>query len=139
MRKTRTGNTIADAIDEALFEVSALADEMEVDGTPESLKNSTTGQSREAAAFALKVSKSGLFFVPESLRKNWVEWTEMVPGKDGKLFRPARRDNIVRCLQACTTSLSSVPTNDDTTKLNSELNNSVAKLRGVHFPGMSGR
>src|SRR5712664_999394 len=40
--------------------------------------------------------------VPASIAGDghYIEWLEVRKGKDGKLFRPARRDNAVRCLKA---------------------------------------
>jgi hypothetical protein len=57
-----------------------------------------TRQRRVAASIMLAALDEPI--VPTSLRgdAHLVQWHEM---SGGKLFRPARRDNVVRCLQAC--------------------------------------
>lgn len=79
--------------------------------------------------------------VPGKLRdeEHQVARIEMVRGKDGKLYRPARRDNVVRCLQSCFAYLSTLPdADDDMSKLKGELQNALEILKRVDFPGMSG-
>ena|SRR5258707_176474 len=136
MRKTWSEDTLAHAIDEAFQEVFTLAQEMEeaFDGTPESLKQSSMGQSREAAATELETAWDTPS-VPDALRENRIMWMEM----SGKLFRPARRNNVVSCLQSCIAHLSSLVDDYDVKKLKESLQNSVDILSKVHFPGMSGR
>lgn len=137
MRKTWSTDTLAHAISEAFSEIFSLSEEMReaFDGTPESLKQSRLGRRREAAADLLEQYEPD---VPAPLREHQVAWIEMRRGKDGKLFRPARRDNAVRCLLACVAYLLTMPDNGDTSKLKSELQNAVDVLDTVDFPGMSG-
>ena len=139
MRKTWSRDTFAHAISEAFSEVLLLSEEMReaFDGTPESLKRSRLGQRRETAAKLLEQYEPDM---PKPLRddKHQVLWIEMVRGKDGNLFRPARRDNAVRRLLTCVAYLSTLPGRDDTDKLKTELQHSINILDAVDFPGMSG-
>ena len=126
------------AISEAFGEVQALSDEMQeaFDGTPEPFRESS-GASREAAASALAAACS-YPFVPKMVGDIQVSWIEMHKGKDGKLFRSARRDNIVRCLRSCLAKLPVHP-DEDTSQLKQELQTAITILGNVYFPGMSGR
>jgi len=139
MRKTWSRDTFAHAIGEAFSEVLLLSEEMReaFDGTPESLKQSRLGQRRETAAKLLEQYEPDM---PKPLRddKHQVLWIEMVRGKDGNLFRPARRDNAVRRLLTCVAYLSTLPGRDDTDKLKTELQHAINILDAVDFPGMSG-
>jgi len=139
MRKIWSRDTLAHAISETFSEVLLLSEEMReaFDGTPESLKQSRLGRRRQAAANLLEQYEPEM---PIPLRddKHQVVWIEMVRGKDGNLFRPARRDNAVRCLLTCVAYLSSLPDRDDTDKLKFQLQNAINILDSVDFPGMSG-
>jgi len=98
---------------------------------------SRSKQRRGAAANLLEQYEPDM---PEPLRddKHQVVWIEMVRGKDGNLFRPARRDNAVRCLLTCVAYLSTLPDHDDTDKLKCELQHAINILDAVDLPGMSG-
>jgi hypothetical protein len=137
MRKTWSTDTLAHAISEAFSEIFSLSEEMReaFDGTPESLKQSRLGRRREAAADLLEQYEPD---VPKEFREMQVTWMEMCQGKDGKLFRPARRDSVVRCLMACVVRLSTQPDNYDANKLKKELQKVINILDSVDFPGMSG-
>jgi len=139
MRKIWSRDTLAHAISETFSEVLLLSEEMReaFDGTPGSLKQSRLGRRRQAAANLLEQYEPEM---PIPLRddKHQVVWIEMVRGKDGNPFRPARRDNAVRCLLTCVAYLSSLPDRDDTDKLKFQLQNAINILDSVDFPGMSG-
>lgn len=141
MRKDKDRATLTDAISEAR-ELDALSDEMQeaFDGTPEHFKDSH--KSREDAANYLRVAYdiwSNSNDLPKAIRDEEVEWRIMRAGKDGKLFRPARCKNVVRCLQACVVRLGTLPPDGDIGKLKREWERAIDVLRGVHFPGMNAR
>jgi|SRR5271166_1033931 len=117
MRKIWSSNILGRAIDEAFQEVNELRDEMEAAfaGTPDVFRDST-GRAREKAAEDLDAA-STTPFVPESVANLDVKWIEMV-GKG--VYRPQRRDNVVRCLQSCVARLLT-STNDDISELKKEL------------------
>jgi hypothetical protein len=75
--------------------------------------------------------------VSDALGQQLVEWMEMVPDKDGKIFRPQRRDNVVRCLEACIQLLAPSADDNDVLKLKDELRGMVELLASIEFPGMA--
>ena len=143
MIKGRRKVTLSSAIDECEQEVYQLSEEMHeaFEGTPEVFQD-TAGRPREEAADRLQVAYDFLLGsgdLPKGLRNEEVQWTEMLAGTDGKIFRPARRDNVVRCLQACVSLLATVPETDETTKLKTNWQHAIDILRTVYFPGMTAR
>ncbi|MGD0025157.1 MAG: hypothetical protein ABSC37_11130 [Xanthobacteraceae bacterium] len=140
MRKGKDSATLTDAISQAQEELDTLSDEMReaFDATPEHFKDSH--KSREDAADYLRVAHDILLNyndVSKAFRDEEVEWRIMCAGKNGKLYRPARRDNIVRCLEACVVRPGSLPQDGDIAKLKREWERAINVLRGVHFPGMN--
>jgi hypothetical protein len=141
MRKAWIGNFLSDAFDDAYFEVSQLGDEMReaFEGTPEQFKENS-GREREIAADILEAVFQPS--IPSSIagKGHYIEWTEMRKGKDGKLFRPARRDNVIRCLNAGLIYASRV--SDDSRDMIQFIEGTkidIHNLETIHFPGMSGR
>jgi hypothetical protein len=139
MRSHWTENLISDAFTDAYFEISQLAEEMReaFDSTPEQFKENS-GKDREIAADILEAVFQPS--VPASIAKHDIGWLEMRKGKDGKLFRPARRDNAVRCLRAGLAYASRV--SDDSRDMIQFIENTkidIHNLETIHFPGMSGR
>jgi hypothetical protein len=141
VRKSWTENTVSEALFDAYFEISQLADEMReaFENTPEQFKENS-GREREVAADWLEaVSQPD---VPPRIagKEHWIKWLEMRPGKDGRLFRPARRDNAVRCLAAALSY--AVNVNDDSpdiVKFIQGIKTDIHNLETILFPGMSGR
>jgi hypothetical protein len=139
MRRSWAENFISDAFVDAYFEISQLANEMReaFDSTPEQFKENS-GKDREIAADILEaVFQPG---VPASIAKHHIGWFEMRKGKDRKLFRPARRDNAVRCLKAGLAYASRV--SDDSRDMVQFIESTkidIHNLETIHFPGMSGR
>jgi hypothetical protein len=141
MKKSWTENTVSEGLVEAYFEISQLGDEMReaFDNTPEQFK-SNSGRDREIAADILEaVSHPG---VPTSIagKQHWIGWLQMHAGKDGKLFRPARRDNALNCLRAALAYASKV--SDDTSDMVRFIEDTkidIHNLETIHFPGMAGR
>jgi len=101
MTKSWTGNTISRALEDAYFEIDQLGEDMRevFEATPEQFKDNS-GRWRGIAADILEAVFNPS--VPASIAGDghYIEWLEVRKGKDGKLFRPARRDNAVRCLKA---------------------------------------
>jgi len=132
IKRWRTA-TLANAISEAYKEVYALSDEMQdaSDNMPAQL-----GQRQGHAAVLLERVYGRLDDndVPGELRDEKVTWMEWRKGKDGKLFRPARRDNVVKCLQSCVASLETLP-DDEISEPKREWQWAIKVLREVHFPG----
>ncbi|WP_334500354.1 hypothetical protein [Bradyrhizobium sp. AZCC 1678] len=132
---------MSEALFDAYFEISQLGDEMReaFDSTPEQFKENS-GKEREVAADWLEAVLQPA--VPPSIagKEHWIEWLEMRPGKDGKLFRPARRDNAVRCLKAALAYAARV--HDDSLDMKRFIDDTkidAHNLETIHFPGMSGR
>jgi hypothetical protein len=127
-------DSLTGAIRYAFEQVSELTWEMEEvsENTPEPLQRSELGECRSAAACMLGMVNEPT--VPTSLRgdEHLVEWMEMT---GGKLFRPARRDNVVSCLEACVAYLST-KSNDDATGLKKELQKAIDDLKEIYFPPM---
>jgi hypothetical protein len=143
MTKRKNRVMLSSAIDECQQEVHELSEEMReaFEGTPEVFQD-TAGRPREEAADRLEVAYDFLRScdgIPEALRNEEVEWIEMRAGTNGKIFRPARRDNVVRCLQSCVWLLSAAWQNDETTKLKTDWQHAIDILRTVYFPGMTAR
>jgi hypothetical protein len=142
MGERRVRSTLKYAIEEGGYQLSELSDEMReaFEGTPEVFQG-TTGRPREVAADNLEVAYDLLLGcnVPEELRDEDVEWIELRAGKNRRLYRPARRDNVVSCLRACIAQLATVSQDDEISKLKNELQTVVDILDAVFFPGMTGR
>lgn len=140
MRKSKNGNQLSDAISDAYSEISNLAEEMReaFDNTPEQFKDNS-GRSREEAADWLEVVLEPT--LPRELIRgdHWIEWPEMVRGKDGRLFRPARRNNAVNCLSACLAYISRFPETDELKAAKQNLEITIHNLKSITFPGMTGR
>jgi hypothetical protein len=103
MRKVWEEGSIADAVDQAQQAIFELADEMReaFEALPEELKDYRVR--RRGAAEWLEVASDFLTSLSAynmRSKEHQVRWIEMRPGKDRKLNRPARRDNVVRSLQA---------------------------------------
>lgn len=131
MRKQLESLTIGNQIDFALTELFDLQDEMQ--SAAENMPEQLSGAHAQAAT-SLELAWSGLSDcgVPDDLSEEEVTWTKWV----GKIHRPQRRDNVVSYLCAY---LARVPKNDNTEKLRADLEYIIDTLRGVFFPGMSGR
>lgn len=139
MRKAWTSNSIEGALDEAYQSASELCEEMRdaFDNTPEQFK-SNSGRFREIAADDLDSLLHPS--IPPGIAgdAHHVTWLEMLKGKDGKLFRPARRDNVVRCLEACLYYASTESDDSDAMqKFRTDLKIDISILRSIRFPGMS--
>ena len=140
MRKSRNEKQLSDAISDAYLEISNLAEEMReaFDNTPEQFKDNS-GRSREEAADWLEAVLEPR--LPQELNRgdHWIEWPEMARGKDGRLFRPARRDNVVNCLNACLAYISRFPETDELKMAKHHLETTIHNLKSITFPGMTGR
>lgn len=139
MKKSRTRNLLSEAFDDAYCEAFQLGEEMReaFDATPEQFKDNS-GKEREVAADILEAMLQPS--VPDSIALEEIEWIEMRKGKDGKLFRPARRDNILRCLRAGLMRASMA--SDDSRAMTlfvSDTKIDIQNLERIRFPGMSGR
>jgi len=104
MRKSWEESTITDVIEEAYPEIDDLHDQMRdaYDALPEGVQY--CHHRRGDAAKWLEVASDTLCgLAPRNMydRKHQVQFMVMRPGKDGRFFRPARRDNVVRGLEAC--------------------------------------
>lgn len=80
--------------------------------------------------------------VPASIAGNedWIVWAEKRAGRNGELFRPARRDNVVSCLKSALAYASRVPDDSpDMVRFRQCLGIYIHNLELIHFPGMSGR
>jgi len=140
MRQNWTEAYLAHAIRWACYEVDDLAEEMAeaFDAMPDFFqeyhyrRESAADRLREAAATLATLS------APDGFSQRLVEWMEMVPGKDGKIFRPQRRDNVVRCLEACVQLLAhSTDDNNGVLELNDDLQEIIDLLAPIEFPGMA--
>ena len=142
MIKRRCKAILSNAIEECDQEINELSEEMRgaFEGTPEVFQD-TAGRPREEAADRLEVAHDFLSGsdIPRSLRDEQVEWHEMRAGRNGKIFRPARRDNVVRCLEACVRLLTMRPETEEITKLKTNWQYAIDVLRAVYFPGMTAR
>ena len=133
--------TIADAIAEAYDVIYQLAEQMReaYEALPEGLKDYHTR--RREAAECLEIASDTLCgLAPDKMRgrQHSVRWIAMRPGKDGKLHRPARRDNVVKSLQACIFRLAELRDEEDgALELIGELKRIRDILKSVEFPGMS--
>lgn len=133
-------SSIANAIEEAYESVFDLAGEMReaFDALPEHLKDSH--KRREEAADWLEVAADRLCgLVPNQMNqeRHCVRWLEARRGNGGKIFRPARRDNVVRSLQACIFRLSELRDEDGVLDIIRELKLIRDNLKSIEFPGMS--
>jgi hypothetical protein len=140
MKKSWQDASIGDALEEAYQIVLDLSEEMReaFDALPEQLKE--YHKRREDAATWLEVASDGLCgLYPSTARQkeHQIRWFEMREGKDGKLSRPARRDNVVRSLQACIFALAELKEEDGALKLVGELKRIRDTLKSIEFPGMS--
>jgi hypothetical protein len=137
MRKGWNKTTLSGAIADCHDEIYELSESMReaFEGTPEVFKET---KSREIAADKLEAAHNLLHRhdIPKGLHDEEVEWMEMSKGSASKLLRPTRRDNVVRCLQACVRRPTTVPQDDDVAKLKNKWQRAIDILRGVHFPGM---
>lgn len=139
MRHRLTGDIVGHAIEEAYFEIADLGDDMRdvFDRTPEQFKDNI-GRSRELAADLLEAVSSPS--VPKSVENEQITWLEKRSGENGRLFRPARRDNATSALKACIGRLSKRATADqEVIKLLEHLARDVELIDSVFFPGMTGR
>jgi len=141
MRKCWSENSISDGLTEAYHEISVLAEEMReaFESTPEQFKENS-GKEREIAADILESVFDPTVPACISGEQHWIRWLEMRAGKDGKLFRPARRDNVVRCLEAGLAYAARVE--DDSSEMVQfikDIKIDINNLQCIHFPGMSGR
>lgn len=142
MKKVWCETNLSDAIGECQREISELADDMRnaFECTPEVFKD-TTGLPREEAADDLEIASDMLseYDIPTALKNEEVYWWEMRAGRDGRLFRPARRDNVVRCLQACVSRLLKEPQEAEIVDVISKWRAAINWLEAVYFPGMTGQ
>jgi hypothetical protein len=140
MRKGTNENKLSDAITEAYFEISALAEEMQeaFNNTPEQFKENS-GRSREEAAHWLEAVLEPQLPAELAGDSHWVKWPEMVAGKDRRIFRPARRNNIVNCLRSCLAYISKFPETDELKSAKQSLEITIHNLESIFFPGMTGR
>jgi hypothetical protein len=139
MRHCLTEDIVGHAIEEAYFEIAGLGDDMRdvFDRTPEQFKDNI-GRSRELAADLLEAVSPPS--VPKSVENEQITWLEKLPSKNGRLFRPARRDNATSALKACIGNLSRLATADqEVIKLREHLLRDVELVDSVFFPGMTGR
>lgn len=141
MRESRTGNSFREAVEDAYSEVADLADSMRAafEGTPEQFRGNS-GRGREVAADILAAVLQPSVPSELSTKDHHIEWIEKSAGKDGKLSRPAKRDNVVRCLEAALHYVS----NADDEKVNfsnfsRDLEIDIHNLKTIDFPGMRGR
>ncbi len=142
MREEWRQNTLAGAIEDCQSAANELYEDMRdvFDRTPDVFKD-TTGRPRELAADNLELASDLLMGVniPIELQDEEVKWLKMRAGKNRQLFRPAQRNNVVRCLQACVARLSAVTQDDDISKAKDDVQGAVDILNAVYFPGMTGR
>jgi hypothetical protein len=141
MRQSWTENTISEGFSEAYFEISILADEMReaFENTPEQFKENS-GKDREVAADTLESVINPSLPVEISGKEHWIGWIEKRPGKDGKMFRPARRDNAVICLKAgLAYAIKFADSNPKVAQFVELLKIDIHNLETIHFPGMAGR
>jgi hypothetical protein len=140
MLKSANENTLSDAISEAYFEISTLAEEMQdaFDNTPEQFKENS-GRSREEAAHWLEAVLEPRLPADLTGNSHWVKWSEMVAGKDRRIFRPARRNNIVNCLKSCLAYISKYPETEELKSAKQSLEITIDNLESIFFPGMTGR
>jgi hypothetical protein len=141
MRQSWVENTISDGFSEAYYEISVLADEMReaFENTPEQFKENS-GKEREAAADILEAVFSPSIPSEISGNQHWIQWMEMRPGKDRKMFRPARRDNALRCLKAgLSYATKFADGNPKIVQFVELLKIDIHNLETIHFPGMAGR
>lgn len=133
--------TITDAIEEAYEVIFELAEQMReaYEALPEGLKDYHVRR-REAAELLEIASDTLSGLAPDNIKepKHRVRWIAMRPGKDGKIHRPARRDNVVKSLQACIFRLAELQhEEDDALRLIGELKRIRDILKSAEFPGMS--
>ncbi|MGT2503857.1 hypothetical protein ACVOMS_29715 [Bradyrhizobium guangxiense] len=141
MKKEWQDDSIAGAIDEAHRIISELAEEMQeaFDALPEHFKDYHVRR-REAAEWLEVASDSLCGLAPTGMNaeRHQIRWLAMRAGKDGKLNRPARRDNVVKSLQACIFRLAEIrDEEEDALKLIGELKRIRDTLKSIEFPGMS--
>ena len=140
MRKSWAANTLKEAIEQARYDAYDLRTEMETafGGTPEGLQRSWIGLARENDAVDLSTAHDFLANcdVPAEAEGIQIQWLEMRPGKNGKIFRPARRDNIVNCLAICDLRLGEIDQTDRIARIREDLKVSISLLKGLSFPGM---
>jgi hypothetical protein len=125
-------------IEEAYSVVDTLADEMReaFDALPEQLKD--YHKRREETGYLLQVATDRLCgLVPTAICGATVYWLEERAGSEGKLYRPARRNNVVRSLQACIFRLSELRNEEGSLELIRELKAIRDILKSLEFPGMS--
>jgi hypothetical protein len=140
MRKSTSENKLCDAITDAYQEISTLAEEMQeaFEATPEQFKENS-GRSREQAAHWLEAVLEPRLPPDFCSDVHWVKWREMVAGKDGRIFRPARRNNVVNCLRACLAYITKFPETEELKSAKQSLEITIHNLESIFFPGMTGR
>jgi hypothetical protein len=141
MKKSWVESSPIRALDQAYQEISELGDEMReaFEATPEQFKNSI-GVARENAADILEAVQRPPIPVSIDGDQHEISWLEMRRGKDGKLTRSARRDNVVRCLKAVLVYASQM--SDESREMVTflkDLEVDIHNLETIDFPGMSGR
>lgn len=115
------------------------------EATPEPLQESHSH--RGDAADWLEVVSDQLSGLSSLLEKRdgrrQVTWIEKGAGKDGRLFRPARRDNVVRSLEECLQFLASLQSRlkneGDLKPIIERLEIAIHNLKNIEFLGMSTR
>lgn len=141
VKKSLSGNSLSKAFDDAYFEISILAEEMReaFDNTPDQFKENS-GNERGITADYLEAMLQPSVPARVAGDEHHIEWLEMIKGKDGRLFRPARRDNVVRCLEAGILYASKISDGDpDIARFVEGTKIDIHNLKSLHFPGMSGR
>ncbi|MGD9767393.1 MAG: hypothetical protein AB7U62_07085, partial [Pseudolabrys sp.] len=99
-------NSLSEAVRQAFDKIGTLAFEMDQvsENTREFFEGTEIARRRSDAAVALECIKEPK--VPRSMADDLVQWSERKSDKT----RPERRDNIVRCLNACISRCSGVTT-----------------------------
>ncbi|MGJ5206131.1 hypothetical protein [Bradyrhizobium sp. HKCCYLR20261] len=143
MRKVCEEGSVGDAVDQAQQIIFELAEEMReaFEALPDQLKEYHVRR-RDAAEWLEVASDSliGLSTYHMRSEEYQIRWVEMRPGKDGKLNRPARRDNVVGSLHASIFRLAELNSklgDKKVLKLIGELKRIRDTLKSIEFPGMS--
>jgi hypothetical protein len=59
--------------------------------------------------------------------------------KDGRIFRPGRRNNIINCLKGYLAYVSEYPETEQLKSAKQPLEITIHNLESIFFPGMTGR